>query len=102
MIKKLNAEDIAQILKLEDSAFNDIFKCDIGVWVQFLIQNIDNDALYTCGSFKDGVLKGYMVATFRPNPLCSAVSVLYSRTAGLEENKKSGQEDIKLFDVYKK
>jgi len=32
-------------------------------------------------------------------PLGSIVKIVFK---GLEENKKSGQEDIKLFDVYKK
>ena len=83
MIKKLKAEDIVKILKLNDPDFSNLFQCEIGEWVQFLMQNVENENFF---------MMGYLIAYFVPLPICKGVSALYSKTAGLTANKKSLDE----------
>jgi|FLOH01.1.fsa_nt_gi hypothetical protein len=92
MIKKLKAEDIVKILKLNDPDFSNLFQCEIGEWVQFLMQNVENENFFMMGYFKDEKLIGYLIAYFVPLPICKGVSALYSKTAGLTANKKSLDE----------
>ena len=88
MIKKLEAEDIVKILYLNDPDFSTLFTCEIGEWVQFLMQNVENENFFMMGYFKDEKLTGYLIAYFVPLPICKGVSALYSKTAGLTANKK--------------
>ena len=87
MIKKLNAKDISKIMYLDDSHFNELFVCEIGEWVQFLMEHYQNEDFFMIGHFKDDKLTGYLVAYFVPLPVCKGVSVLYSKTAGITNNK---------------
>ncbi len=87
MIKKLDVNDIAKIMYLDDPDFSTLFDCEIGEWVQFLIQNSDNENFFMMGSFKDNKMVGYLIAYFVPLPICKGVSALYSKTAGLTANK---------------
>ena len=88
MIKKLEVEDIAKILHLNDNV-TDYFPCDKGEWVQWLIQNVDNPDLFIMGVVEDGEVTGYIVAinSVKP-PLDDSVYVLYAWSAGFEMNKK--------------
>ena len=55
-IKKLEVEEIAGILQLEDDKLAEVFPCELGEWVQFLIQYVDNPNFFMMGSTKDGKL----------------------------------------------
>jgi len=88
MIRKMEVEDIAKIMYLPDPDFDKLFKCTLGEWVQFLVQNAGNEHFFIWGVFDGDVLTGYVVACFIPLPICKGVSVLYLKTAGLESNKE--------------
>jgi hypothetical protein len=64
MIKKLEAEDIVKILSLKDDDFSILFTCEVGEWVQFLMQNVENENFFMMGYFKDEKLIGYLIAYF--------------------------------------
>ena len=88
MIKKLEVEDIAKIMYLEDDKLTEVFPCELGEWVQFLIQNADNPNIFMLGEKDGGELIGYFVAINAiALPVNNSVSVLYSKTAGKEINK---------------
>ena len=87
MIKILSANDISKILYLEDPVFSKLFDCEVSEWVQFLMQNIDNEYFFMVGAFENDKITGYMIAYFVPLPICKGVSVLYSKTAGKESNR---------------
>lgn len=96
MIKKLEVEDIVKILTLEDDKFEELFSCETGEWVQFLIQNINNPNFFMIGAIEDDRLIGYMVAINAVIlPICNGISALYSKTAGMENNKEELAEMIK-------
>lgn len=99
-MKILEAEDIVQILKLDDPDFTTLFDCEIGEWVQFLIQNVDNENFFMMGNFKDNKLTGYLIAYFVPLPICKGVSALYSKTAGLRANKLI-LDELKKWSIEK-
>ena len=101
MIKKLEVEDIVKILHLKDDDFNNLFVCEKGEWVQFLIQNADNEDFFMYGYEEEGKLIGYLIAYFISLPICKGVSVLYSKTAGLSVNKKV-LEKLKDWAILKK
>jgi len=88
MIKKLEVEDIAKIMYLKDEELTQGFPCEVGEWVQFLIQHVDNPNIFMMGEKEGDELIGYFVAinAIAP-PLNNSVSVLYSKTAGKEINK---------------
>ncbi len=92
MIKKLDVNSIAKIMYLDDPDFSTLFTCEIGEWVQFLIQNVDNENFFMMGYLKDDKLTGYLIAYFVPLPICKGVSALYSKTAGLTANKETLEE----------
>jgi hypothetical protein len=88
MIKKLEVEDIVKILKLDDETLTKVFPCEVGEWVQFLIQHVDNPNSFMMGEMDGDKLTGYYIAinAIAP-PINFSVSVLYSKTAGKETNK---------------
>ena len=88
MIKKLEVEEIAKIMQLDDEKLTQGFPCEVGEWVQFLVQHVDNPNIFMMGEIEDDKLIGYFVAinAIAP-PLNNSVSVLYSKTAGKEINK---------------
>jgi len=88
MIKKLEVEEIAGIMQLDDGKLTEVFPCEIGEWVQFLIQHVDNPNIFMMGEIEDDKLTGYFIAinAIAP-PVNNSVSVLYSKTAGKEINK---------------
>lgn len=85
--KKMEVEDIVKILKLDDPKLTQVFPCEKGEWVQWLIQNVDNPGFFIRGVFEEDKLIGYLVAinAFVP-PINKAITVLYSKTAGMEAN----------------
>lgn len=85
--RKLDVEDIAKILNLDDPKLTEVFPCEKGEWVQWLIQHIDNPGFFIRGVFEKDKLIGYLVAVnaFVP-PINKAITVLYSKTAGMEAN----------------
>ena len=88
MIKKLEVEDIAKIMYLDDDKLTEAFPCELGEWVQFLIQNVDNPNIFMLGEKEGDELIGYLIAinAIAP-PVNNSVSILYSKTAGKEINK---------------
>jgi len=89
MIKKLEVEDIAKLLKIDDDV-TDYFPCDRGEWVQFLISQSRNPDMFIIGAIEKDSPVGYMVAVNNVKPpLSDCVSVLFSKTAGTEENNKA-------------
>lgn len=96
MIKKLEVEDIAKILTLEDDKFTELFICEVGEWVQFLMQHVNNPNFFMIGAFENNQLLGYMIAvnTVIP-PVVNGISAWYSKTAGIKNNKKELDEMIK-------
>jgi len=88
MIKKMEVEDIAQILSIEDIDIEHI-GCDKGQWVQWLIPNIENPDFFMMCDIEDGKLTGYIVAINAVSlPINTGVSILYSKTAGIKSNKR--------------
>lgn len=63
MIKKLNTDDIASILKIKNHAFKKSRFKDLGQWVQFLMQNINNKKVLMLGRLDDKSLL-YLVCIF--------------------------------------
>lgn len=94
MIRRMTVSDIIQINNLSDEGFTDRFQCDKGEWIQYLIQNVDNDLFFMICSLKDNNLIGYMIATHVEIAVYKGISVLYSRTAGLSNNKNALQQLI--------
>jgi len=89
MIRIMEVEDIVKILKLNDPNFSTLFSCSVGEWVQFLIQHAEDDNFFMVGTVKDEILEGYLIAYFVELPISKGVSVLYSKTAGKENNTKA-------------
>jgi len=87
MIKFLEIEDITKILYLNDPDFERLFDCEVGEWVQFLSQHVDDENFFIMGEVIDTDLIGYLIAYFVPLPICKGVSALYSKTMGLKSNK---------------
>ena len=87
MMKKLDANDISKIMYMDDKDFSKFFDCEIVEWTQFLMQNVDNENFFMIGHFEDKKLIGYLIAYFAPLPICKGVSALYSKTAGIKNNK---------------
>lgn len=77
MIKKLEVEDIAKIMHLDDNV-TDFFPCEKGEWVQWLIQNVDNPRIFIIGNIEDNQIIGYFVAlnNLMP-PVFDYISVIY-------------------------
>lgn len=89
MIKKLEAEEIAKILTLDDSKLTQVFPCEVGEWTQFLMQHIDNPEFFMRGVLEDDKLTGYLVAASSiVPPINKSITVLYSKTAGIEANNE--------------
>lgn len=88
MIKTLEVEDIAGIMQLEDDVLTEVFPCELGEWVQFLVQNVANPNFFMMGVTEEDKLLGYFIAinAIAP-PVSNCISVLYSKTAGMENNK---------------
>ena len=87
MIKKLEAEEIAKILYLNDNKLTQVFPCEIGEWTQFLMQHIDNLNFFMRGVLEGDKLIGYLVAINSIIlPVNKSITVLYSKTAGREAN----------------
>lgn len=96
MIKKPTVEDITKILILEDDKLTKVFPCEIGEWVQFLIQNVDNPNFFMRVAIEENKLIGYLVAfNAIAKPISNCVSVLYSKTAGTEINRVVLEELIR-------
>jgi len=90
MIRKMEVEDIAKILVTKDDDFKNLFDCSVGEWVQFLVQNAGNDRFLMIGNTQDDKIDGYLIAiNSRSFPGDPFVTVIYSKTAGLEINKES-------------
>ena len=61
MIKKLEAEDIVQILNNPDFPSGKMFNYDKGQWVQFLMQSIKNNNVLMIGRSKENKLQSFSV-----------------------------------------
>lgn len=86
MIKRLDVDDIAKIMRLEDPDFLESFPCDLGEWVQYLIKMVDNPNFYICGSVENGELLGYVVAVNAVLPPVSKfVNIAYYKSPGYKE-----------------
>ena len=92
-IKKLEVEEIAGILKLDDKV-TESFSCDKGEWVQWLISNVENPRVLIIGNVIDGEIKSYLVALDNVMlPLSVQVHVLFFYSGGdIDAN-------IKIFDM---
>lgn len=94
MIRRMTVPDIVQINNLSDDGFINRFQCDMGEWIQYLIQNVNNDLFFMICSLNDNILTGYMIATHVESAVYKGISVLYSRTSGLSNNKDALQQLI--------
>ena len=82
MIKKLEVEEIAGIMQLEDNA-TESFPCERGEWVQWLISNVENPRVLIIGHVIDGEIKSYLVALDSVVlPLSVQVNVLFFYSGG--------------------
>lgn len=61
MIKKLQAEDIVQILNDEKFPSSRLFNHDKGLWVQFLMQSLNNENRFIIGRCSNGKLQNFAV-----------------------------------------
>ena len=85
--KKLEAEEIAKILYLKDEKLTQVFPCEVGEWTQFLMQHINNPKFFMRCVLEDDKLIGYLVAVNAVVlPINKSITVLYSKTAGIEAN----------------
>ena len=77
MIRKLEVEEIAGIMQLEDNVMES-FPCDKGEWVQWLISNVENPGILIIGNVMDGEIKSHLVAHDSVMlPLSAHVSILF-------------------------
>lgn len=93
MIKKLEVDDIAKILSLDDP-IEQIFPCDKGEWVQWLMQNIENPEILIIGRVSSDELDFYAVAVnYVLKPLSDSIGViLFSK--GAETNSHIREQII--------
>ncbi len=88
MIKKLEAEDIAKILTLKDDDFKKVINCELGQWVQFLMQNVENKEYFMMGEIEDNNLVGYIIMVDASlQPVSNSAHVFYSKTTGMTKIK---------------
>lgn len=77
MIRELTAEDIAQILRMDDP-IGEVFPCDRGEWVQWLNQYVDNPDVHIIGISDENMLISYAVAvSMIAPPLSNAISIIF-------------------------
>jgi len=101
IIKKTNlVKDITQILSLQDDHLEKQIPCDKGEWVQWLVQNIENDriGIWTIKDDNEGRVKAYVVAVDAMNPpISDSVVILYSSVYSSigEEGNQEVMEKIK-------
>jgi len=82
MIKKLEIEEIAGIMQLEDYATKS-FPCERGEWVQWLISNVENPRVLIIGNVIDGEIKSYLVAVDNVGlPLSVQVNIFFFYSGG--------------------
>jgi len=81
-IKKLEVEEIAGIMQLNDSV-TESFPCEKGEWVQWLISNVENPRVLIIGNVIDSEIKSYLVAldSVVP-PLSIQVNILFFYSGG--------------------
>jgi hypothetical protein len=78
MIRKLEVEDITKLMYLDDIYFEELAPCELGEWVQFLIQNIDSDKFMIQGIFEDHKMVDYFVAVCMDSkPICNYIYGMY-------------------------
>lgn len=92
-IKKLEVEEIAGIMQLEDNATGS-FPCEKGEWVQWLISNVENPRVLIIGNVIAREIKSYLVALDSVMlPLSVQVHVLFFYSGGdIDAN-------IEIFDM---
>ena len=89
MVRKSEVEDLVKILTLDDDKLTEVFPCEASEWVQFLVQNVDNPNFFMTSVLENDKLIGYLIAVNSiALPISNCVIALYSKTAGLESNKK--------------
>ena len=87
MIKKLEAKEIVQILDFSDP-IEQIFPCDRGEWVQFLMQNFEHPEIFVIGRVDKDLLTAYaVVANMVGKPLSNAVSILFASEYAVGDEK---------------
>jgi len=86
-IKKLEVEEIAGIMQLEDN-IAESFPCEKGEWVQWLISNVENPRVLIIGNIIGGEIKSYLVALDNVfPPLSIQVNILFFYSRGdMEQN----------------
>ena len=93
MIKKLEVEEIAGIMQLEDNVTAS-FPCERGEWVQWLISNVENPKVLIIGNIVDGEINSYLVAVDSVRlPLSAQVHILFFYS------RRDIDANIKIFDM---
>lgn len=93
MIKKLDVEEIAGIMRLDDGV-TESFPCDRGEWVQWLISNVENPRVLIVGNIIDGEINSYLVAVDSVRlPLSVQVHILFFYS------RRDIDANIKIFDM---
>ena len=78
MIRRLEPQDIAQILQLEDDNLEKILPCEKGEWVQWLMSNAKNERLLIVGRLNEDQLLSYCVVVNNVfPPISDSVCILY-------------------------
>jgi len=96
----MTVEDLVEILKLKDDTFDDIFQCSVEEFVQFLIQNVDNERYYMMGHFVNNALSGYLIGVDSVFPPVNwSVNIIYYKSC-FEDSKKV-LEDLKEWGKEK-
>jgi len=76
MIKKMEVEDIAQILKMDDP-IEQVFPCDKGEWIQWLMQYVDNPEVYMIGNVEEKLLSYAVAVNMVTPPLSNTVTIIF-------------------------
>lgn len=88
MIRRLEPDDIAQILQMEDNNLERVLACEKGEFVQWLMSNVNNERLLILGRVEANKLISYcaVVNTMFP-PICTVVSMLYMSNLVIGDNE---------------
>jgi len=90
MIKELEAKDIVQIMDFTDP-IEQIFPCDRGEWVQWLMQNLSHPEILIIGRVEDKLISYAVIINQVFKPLSNVVSILFASDLAIEDQEIKDQ-----------
>jgi len=86
MIRKLEAKEIVQIMDFTDP-IEQIFPCDRGEWVQWLMQNSGHQEVLMIGRVEDRLISYAVIINQVFKPLSNVVSILFVSELATEDQE---------------